>query len=101
MPRNWKKYISRTILALLFVPVMSYGQDGSDSSGTGSPSVSLPEPSNYAKEIIYDPASGNYLVYKKIGDIRLPIPEVWTVDQYRQYMYDRAEQDYMADKAAM
>ena len=101
MPRNWKKYISRTVLALLFIPVMSYGQESSDTTGTGGVTVSLPEPSNYAKEIIYDPTTGNYLVYKKIGDIRLPIPEVWTVDQYRQYMYDMAEQDYMADKAAL
>ena len=101
MPRNWKKYISRTVLALLFIPVMSYGQESSDTTGTGGVTVSLPEPANYAKEIIYDPTTGNYLVYKKIGDIRLPIPEVWTVDQYRQYMYDMAEQDYMADKAAL
>lgn len=101
MPRNWKKYISRTVLALLFIPVMSYAQESSDTTGTGGVAVSLPEPSNYAKEIIYDPTTGNYLVYKKIGDIRLPIPEVWTVDQYRQYMYDMAEQDYMADKAAL
>jgi hypothetical protein len=96
MLSNWKKYVGRTIFALLFIPVMSYGQDSSDTTGTGSVDITLPEPSNYAKEIIYDPTTGNYLVYKKIGDIRLPIPEVWTVDQYRQYMYNRAEEDYMA-----
>ena len=83
------------------IPLGGYSQDSTDSTGTHGGSITIPEPANFSREIIYDPVSGYYLVYKKIGDLRLPIPEVWTVDQYRQYMYDLSESEYMTDKATL
>jgi len=72
----------------------------SDTTST-SGSIDLENPSNYEREIIFDPITGNYLVYKMIGDVRLPIPEVWTTDQYRQFMYDSAESDYFSSKSSL
>jgi len=72
----------------------------SDTTGTTG-SIDLDDPANYEREIIFDPISGNYLVYKKIGDVRLPIPQVWTTDQYRQFMYDNAESDYFSSKSSL
>ena len=89
------------LLFFLCIPLGVYAQNSEDTTGTGGGSITLPEPTNFSREIIYDPVSGNYLVYKKIGDLRLPIPEVWTVDEYRQYMYDLSESQYMANKAIL
>ena len=100
MQREYHKYIVKLLFLLLCFPLEGFAQDSTDTTGVGS-SITLPEPTNFSREIIYDPVSGNYLVYKKIGDLRLPIPEVWTVDEYRQYMYDLSESQYMADKAML
>ena len=100
MQREYHKYIVKLLFLLLCFPLEGFAQDNTDTTSVGS-SITLPEPTNFSREIIYDPVSGNYLVYKKIGDLRLPIPEVWTVDEYRQYMYNLSESQYMADKAML
>jgi cell surface protein SprA len=87
------------VLATLPQLLRAQTDGGSDTTSTTG-SIELPDPTNYDKEIIYDPVSGNYLVYQKIGDVVLPIPEVWTVDQYRQFMYDQAEADYFSNKSS-
>ncbi|MDA8581881.1 cell surface protein SprA, partial [Schleiferiaceae bacterium] len=97
-----KTYGWLLLVGLLSSPQHLFGQNdggGTDTTQT-SGSISLPEPSNFQREIIYDPISGNYLVYKRIGDLLLPIPEVWTTDQYRQWMYDQAENDYFNAKSS-
>ena len=97
-----KTYGWLLLVGLLSSPQQLFGQNdggGTDTTQT-SGSISLPEPSNFQREIIYDHISGNYLVYKRIGDLLLPIPEVWTTDQYRQWMYDQAENDYFNAKSS-
>ena len=101
MQKDYHKHIVKLLLLLLCIPLGGYAQENTDTTITPSGSIALPEPANFSREIIYDPVSGNYLVYMKIGDLRLPIPEVWTVDQYRQYIYDLSESEYMADKAIL
>jgi hypothetical protein len=87
----------------LLLSKASYAQDNSDTTATqgSTGTVSLPDPANYQREIIYDPISGNYLVYKRYGDVLFLTPEVWTTDQYRQYMYDQQMQDYFGSKSAL
>ena len=96
-----KTYGWLLLVALLSSPQQLFGQnDGGRKDTTQNlGSITLPEPSNFQREIIYDPISGNYLVYKRIGDLLLPVPEVWTTDQYRQWMYDQAENDYFNSKS--
>ena len=102
MTRNLlKTYGWLLLVALLSSPQQLFGQNDGGSTDTtqNSGSITLPEPSNFQREIIYDPISGNYLVYKRIGDLLLPVPEVWTTDQYRQWMYNQAENDYFNSKS--
>ena len=102
MLKSTSKYVIVLIAALVLFSSSVFAQDASDqdTSSTGG-TLTFPDPSNYSLEVIFDPISGNYLVYKKIGDVLLPIPEVWTTDQYRQYMYDQAESDYFGSKSAL
>jgi cell surface protein SprA len=102
MTRNLlKTYGWLMLVTLLSSPQQLFGQNDGGSTDTTqtSSSITLPEPSNFQREIIYDPISGNYLVYKRIGDLLLPVPEVWTTDQYRQWMYNQAENDYFNSKS--
>jgi len=88
--------------AALLGAVPSFAQDANDTTSSGSTgSLSLPDPANYQREIIYDPITGNYLVYRRYGDVLFMTPEVWTTDQYRQYMYSQSEQDYFGNKSAL
>ena len=88
--------------AALLWAMPSFAQDANDTTSAGSTgSLSLPDPANYQREIIYDPITGNYLVYRRYGDVLFMTPEVWTTDQYRQYMYSQSEQDYFGNKSAL
>ena len=88
--------------AALLWAVPSFAQDTNDTTSNGSTgSLSLPDPANYQREIIYDPITGNYLVYRRYGDVLFMTPEVWTTDQYRQYIYSQSEQDYFGNKSAL
>jgi cell surface protein SprA len=88
--------------AALLWALPSFAQEANDTTSTGSTgSLSLPDPANYQREIIYDPITGNYLVYRRYGDVLFMTPEVWTTDQYRQYMYSQSEQDYFGNKSAL
>src|SRR5210317_1779907 len=98
MKSTLRTYLFPIWVALFMAPSMLLAQ--SDTTNT-SGSIDLENPSNYEREIIFDPITGNYLVYKMIGDVRLPIPEVWTTDQYRQFMYDSAESDYFSSKSSL
>jgi cell surface protein SprA len=91
------------MVVALLLSMPSFAQDNSDTTTTqgNTGAVSLPDPANYQREIIYDPISGNYLVYKRYGDVLFLTPEVWTTDQYRQYMYDQQMQDYFGSKSAL
>ena len=88
--------------AALLSAVPAFAQDSNDSTSTGNTgSFSLPDPANFQREIIYDPITGNYLVYRRYGDVFFMTPEVWTTDQYRQYIYSQSEQDYFGNKSAL
>ena len=86
---------------LLLMPLFAVAQEDTTSSSGNSGAVDLGEPTNYTQEIIFDPITGKYLVYKKIGDVRFPIPEIWTTEQYRQHLYNQNERDYFDSKSAI
>lgn len=91
-------------MGLLCLPFMGSAQGqgaaAQDTVQNSGGTLEMPEPSNYQQEVIFDPVSGKYLVYKRFGDVLLPTPVVWTADEYRQYLYDQSEIDYLQNKAA-
>ncbi|MDX5428538.1 MAG: cell surface protein SprA [Bacteroidota bacterium] len=51
-------------------------------------------PGNITTEVVYDPATNQYLIYKKIGDQRIGIPEVLTPEEYRNRVFNQQGNEY-------
>ena len=47
----------------------------------------LNTPSNFTTEVEYDPTTGMYVVYEKIGDLLARPPRYMTAQEYQTYLY--------------
>ncbi|MEN8185737.1 MAG: cell surface protein SprA [Bacteroidota bacterium] len=56
----------------------------------------LKDPTKY--EVIYDPETGHYIFYEKIGDYLIKHPSFMTEDEYKQYRTQRDMLEYSKDK---
>ena len=70
MLKSTSKYVIVLIAALVLFSSSVFAQDASDqdTSSTGG-TLTFPDPSNYSLEVIFDPISGNYLVYKSFDNL--------------------------------
>ncbi len=61
----------------------------------GSGRINLTDPSNVKNDIEYDPATGQYYFYQRIGDnIDYRNPTVMTFDEYMDYINENSVKDY-------
>jgi cell surface protein SprA len=75
-----------------------------DQSGNGQPlynpdgGLMLSNPSNIKTDVIYNPATGKYEIYQRIGNMDYRIPTEMDSDQFMEYMNQKAEHSYFAQK---
>ncbi|MBK7130198.1 MAG: cell surface protein SprA [Crocinitomicaceae bacterium] len=60
--------------------------------------INLADPDNLNTEIVYNPISGQYEIYQKIGSFYYRYPTSMTLDEYMEYQRKKAENDYMTSK---
>jgi len=77
-----------------------------DDHGTNKPlqdpksKLYLSDPENVKTEVKYDPATGNYLITDKIGDMNYRPPTYMTPREFQQYMFKRDMRDYWRSRVA-
>ncbi len=67
----------------------AFGQTGQDSS-----KLYLNKPSNIRYEVEYDPVTGKYVFYEKIGDLNYRLPQTMSLEDYIDYDFEKSIQDY-------
>lgn len=60
--------------------------------------INLKDPSNITTEIIYNPKTGMYDIYQKIGSQYYRMPTSMTLDEYMEYERQKSMNDYWGDK---
>lgn len=59
------------------------------------------KPKNLDQKVEYDPVSGHYIIYEKIGDIYYRTPSYMTFDEYMDYEGQRQEKNYFNNLAGI
>ncbi|TKG92369.1 cell surface protein SprA [Puteibacter caeruleilacunae] len=67
--------------------------------GPDSSALYLKRPSNIKKEYIYDPTTGEYILYERIGDFMYRPPKSYSLQDYMKYDFDRSIQNYWHQRA--
>ncbi len=73
------------------VPPLQYNFNNSQKGG-----LFLNDPTQY--EVIYDPDSGHYIFYEKIGDFLIKHPSYMTEEEYKEYRLNRDMLEYSKTK---
>lgn len=60
----------------------------------------LNDPDNFNTQVIYDPVTGQYIIYEKIGDLNAKPPMFMTEEEYRDYIFQKQIDDYWSSKVA-
>src|SRR6056297_2324312 len=54
----------------------------------------LNKPGNIRYEIEYDPETGQYIFYEKVGDLNYRLPQTMSLDDYIDYDFEKSIRDY-------
>ncbi|MFW6290031.1 MAG: cell surface protein SprA, partial [Mariniphaga sp.] len=78
----------------------------SDQPAFGIPSqdslkIFLNKPSNINYEIEYDPETGQYIFYEKIGRLNYRLPQTMSLDDYVNYDFQKSVQDYWKQRSRL
>ncbi|MBK6525825.1 MAG: cell surface protein SprA [Crocinitomicaceae bacterium] len=60
--------------------------------------INLADPDNINTEIVYNPTTGEYEIYQKIGGLYYRYPTSMTMDEYLEYQRKKALNDYFREK---
>lgn len=60
--------------------------------------INLTDPANVNTEIVYNPTTGQYEIYQKIGGLYYRYPTSMTMDEYLEYQRKKALNDYFREK---
>lgn len=63
-----------------------------------TPPFNLNNPTNFGTQVRYNPITGEYTVYKKIGDRYVRYPKSFTVEEYLNYDMDKSIREYWQTK---
>lgn len=61
----------------------------------------LNKPSNIKYEIEYDPITGQYVFYEKVGTLNYRLPQSMSLDDYIDYDFDRSIHDYWKSRTKL
>lgn len=68
--------------------------------GYQSPSsLDLKDPPTITEEVVYDPETNQYTLYRKIGDINYRSPKTLTFEEYMEYNLDNSLQNYWRERS--
>jgi cell surface protein SprA len=67
----------------------AFGHSRQDSS-----KLFLNKPGNIRYEVEYDPITGKYVFYEKIGDLNYRLPQTMSLDDYIDYDFEKSIRDY-------
>ncbi|WP_245820207.1 T9SS outer membrane translocon Sov/SprA [Mariniphaga anaerophila] len=75
-----------------------------DQPAFGTPSqdstqIFLNKPSNINFEIEYDPETGQYIFYEKIGNLNYRLPQAMSLDDYINYDFEKSVKDYWRQRS--
>lgn len=65
-----------------------------------SGSIDFKDPPNITEEVIYDPTSNQYVIYKKIGGFNYRTPMSMTFEEYKDYRLENSLQNYWRERSA-
>jgi len=60
----------------------------------------LSDPKNISDSIVYDPETNSYYFYRKMGDLDYRPPYEMSFDEYQDYDFEKAMQDYWQERIA-
>jgi len=77
-----------------------------DQPAFGAPSpdsikLFLNKPSNIKYEIEYDPVTGQYVFYEKIGDLNYRLPQTMSLDDYVDYDFEQSIKSYWRERSQL
>jgi len=58
----------------------------------------LNKPSNIKYEIEYDPVTGQYIFYEKMGDLNYRLPQTMSLDEYVDYDFEQSIKSYWKER---
>jgi cell surface protein SprA len=76
----------------------------SDQPAFGTPSqdsakIFLSKPNNINFEIEYDPQTGQYIFYEKIGNLNYRLPQAMSLEDYMDYDFNKSVRDYWRQRS--
>jgi cell surface protein SprA len=74
-------------------PVKAVAQDGSTDPDARYP-MDLKDPDNIKSTIVYDPATGNYFFYTKVGTMDIISPTSLNGEEYQNYSMQKSMREY-------
>ncbi|MBN1822155.1 MAG: cell surface protein SprA [Prolixibacteraceae bacterium] len=77
-------------------PAFSITDTESDSSA-----LFLEKPGNIKYEIVYDPLTGEYVFYEKIGDFNYRLPKTMSLDDYIDYDFKKSIREYWRHRTSI
>lgn len=113
----WGKVPTATsnVRAAVFTPPDTTGnQDGPsnlpfpisqepDVPGSGTPpssTIDFKDPPLISEEVVYDPVTNQYTIYRKIGDLNYRAPRTMTFEEYMDYRLENSLQNYWKERTA-
>ncbi len=74
----------------------AFGQSNQDSL-----KLFLNRPSNIKYEIEYDPVSGQYIFYEKVGSLNYRLPQTMSLDDYIDYDFENSVKNYWKERSRL
>ena len=110
--KNIKNIFTIVLLLAVIVPLQLNAQsndsiqliypiphdDGNPLNENNASGFFFNEPDNVTREIIYDPATGKYTFYSKIGDFMYKDPYTMDQKQYLDYYNNKSVKDYWKER---
>lgn len=72
----------------------AFGKIGEDSA-----SIFLNKPGNIKYEIVYDPVTGQYVFYEKVGTLNYRLPQAMSLEDYIDYDFEKSVRDYWRQRS--
>ncbi len=64
-----------------------------------SAAIFLNQPSNIKYEIEFDPVTGKYVFYEKVGTLNYRLPQTMSIDEYIDYDFERSIKSYWKERS--
>ena len=80
--------------------IFPFDDNSNEGLNQGGSPLYLSDPKNVNKEFQYDPESGQYNYYQKMGDDNYRSPSYMSLEEYLEYDMAKSQRDFWRSKAA-